>query len=113
MSNVLQTNATIIPQGPNYIPYWRKQTWGRPGTGMSQRDLAALIGLNSQSIGRIEKGTRMPSIEVLFSIAAALEIPPHILYPELWQKKIQELKDKKLSLWGHNEVGRDHSSFNN
>ena len=49
---------------------------------MTQNDLARLISRDTSLVGRYERGERLPSFETLFTIAAALEVPPHVLYPE-------------------------------
>lgn len=50
----------------------------REARGYSQEQLAALSGVSTRTIGRIETG-RSPSIETLARIAQALEVPLHAL----------------------------------
>lgn len=50
---------------------------------MSQVDLAAASGVADSYVSRLEKGDRMPSIDVIFRIAGALEIQPETLVKEL------------------------------
>lgn len=45
--------------------------------GMSQELLSGLAGLDRTHYSKIESGLRSPTIDTLFKIAAALEIPPH------------------------------------
>lgn len=49
----------------------------------SQVDLAAFCGLEHSYISRLEKGTRTPSIEVVFRLALAFEIAPERLLKEV------------------------------
>jgi transcriptional regulator with XRE-family HTH domain len=45
----------------------------REAAGLSQEKLAALAGLHRTYVSLLERGKRMPSIEVVRVIAAALE----------------------------------------
>lgn len=47
----------------------------RKELGMSQRQLAKLVGITQQFMNEIESGRKSPSIEVLINICKALEIP--------------------------------------
>lgn len=44
---------------------------------MSQEVLSGLAGLDRTHYSKIERGLRSPTIETLFRIAQALEVPPH------------------------------------
>jgi putative transcriptional regulator len=48
--------------------------------GMTQQELADLVGLARQSIISIEKGRFLPTIENALRIAAALEVPVQELF---------------------------------
>lgn len=45
--------------------------------GMSQEVLSGLAGLDRTHYSKIERGLRSPTIDTLFKIAHALNIPPH------------------------------------
>ena len=45
--------------------------------GMSQELLSGLSGLDRTHYSKIERGLRSPTLDTLFKIAQALEIPPH------------------------------------
>lgn len=45
--------------------------------GMSQELLSGLAGLDRTHYSKIERGLRSPTLDTLFKIAQALEIPPH------------------------------------
>ncbi len=45
--------------------------------GISQEVLSGLAGLDRTHYSKIERGQREPTIETLFKIAGALDIPPH------------------------------------
>lgn len=51
----------------------------RASKGISQKELASLANLDSSYISRIESGERIPTIEVIESIANALKIPVYLL----------------------------------
>jgi transcriptional regulator with XRE-family HTH domain len=53
----------------------------RKGTGMSQAELAELIGCDAPLIGRYERGVHMPGIEQLIRIAAVFNVAPGELLP--------------------------------
>ncbi len=48
----------------------------REARGLTQAGLAESCDLAVQTISRIERGVKAPSIEVLASIAEALDVPP-------------------------------------
>ncbi len=52
----------------------------RAQKGMTQQELADLVGLARQSIISIEKGRFLPTIENALRIAAALEVPIQELF---------------------------------
>ncbi|WP_458863493.1 helix-turn-helix domain-containing protein [Acidaminobacterium chupaoyuni] len=49
----------------------------RKSKGMSQEVLSGLAGLDRTHYSKIERGLRSPTIDTLFKIAHALNIPPH------------------------------------
>ena len=51
--------------------------------GMSQEVLSGLAGLDRTHYSKIERGLRSPTIDTLFRIARALDIPPHEIIKEL------------------------------
>lgn len=63
----------------------------RKSKGMSQEVLSGLAGLDRTHYSKIERGQRSPTIDTLFKIALALDIPPH----ELVQKIEQEAKERE------------------
>ena len=50
---------------------------------MSQEVLSGLAGLDRTHYSKIERGLRSPTIDTLFKIAQALDIPPHELVKEI------------------------------
>ncbi len=69
----------------------------RCAKNMSQVDLAAASGVADSYISRLEKGDRMPSIDVVFRIAGALGIQPETLVKDLKSEfaVIKQAADKK------------------
>lgn len=62
--------------------------------GMSQEVLSGLAGLDRTHYSKIERGLRSPTINTIFRIAQALEIPPHELIKEI-EAEISEQSGKK------------------
>lgn len=58
--------------------------------GMSQELLSGLAGLDRTHYSKIERGLRSPTIDTLFKIAAALELPPHQIIAELERLILRE-----------------------
>ena len=57
----------------------------RKAKGMSQEVLSGLAGLDRTHYSKIERGLRSPTIETLFKIALALDIPPHEVVTKIEQ----------------------------
>jgi len=55
----------------------------RADVGMTQDVLAAKIGKDRSYVGFIERGERNPGLEVIFDIAAALNVKPDELLKEI------------------------------
>lgn len=55
----------------------------RKAKGMSQEVLSGLAGLDRTHYSKIERGLRSPTIDTLFKIAQALDIPPNELVKEI------------------------------
>lgn len=53
----------------------------RKSMGMSQSDLAELIGCDAPLIGRYERGVNLPGIEQLIRIATVFNVAPGELLP--------------------------------
>lgn len=51
----------------------------RENRGMSQEVLSGLAGLDRTHYSKIERGLRSPTIDTIFKIAHALDIPPHTI----------------------------------
>ena len=51
----------------------------RIARGLSQEVLSGLADLDRTHYSKIERGLRIPTLDTLFKIARALEIPPHEL----------------------------------
>ena len=53
---------------------------------MSQEVLSGLAGLDRTHYSKIERGLRSPTIETLFRIAGALDVPPHMIIETIEQE---------------------------
>ena len=51
----------------------------RRTAGLTQGDLANLVGLSASFLGHIERGTRVLSVETLMAISTALDCTPNVL----------------------------------
>ena len=51
--------------------------------GMTQEVLSGLADLDRTHYSKIERGLRSPTIDTLFKIASALDVPPHQLMIEI------------------------------
>jgi len=50
---------------------------------MSQEVLSGLAGLDRTHYSKIERGLRSPTIDTLFKISQALDMPPHELIKQI------------------------------
>lgn len=66
----------------------------RKSKGMSQEVLSGLAALDRTHYSKIERGLRSPTIDTLFKIARALDIPPHELMMEI-EKAVEAQGYKK------------------
>ncbi len=64
----------------------------REEKGMSQEVLSGLAGLDRTHYSKIERGLRSPTLDTLFKIAQALDIPPHKLVKAM-EAAVQEQQD--------------------
>ena len=51
----------------------------REEKGLSQEVVSGLAGIGRTHLSAIERGKRKPTLETIFKIAEALDIPPHML----------------------------------
>jgi transcriptional regulator with XRE-family HTH domain len=61
----------------------RKLAQARRAAGLSQEALARLVGVSKATISMIECGLRMPKVDLLVRLAAALSVPPETLLPDV------------------------------
>lgn len=54
--------------------------------GMSQEVLSGLAGLDRTHYSKIERGLRSPTLDTLFKIAQALDIPPRDIVRQIEQQ---------------------------
>ena len=67
----------------------------RRSRGMSQEVLSGLAGLDRTHYSKIERGLRRPTIDTLFKIAHALDMPPHEIISTIEKAQEIEEQDKK------------------
>ena len=75
-------------------PDWKSRLWAyvaesikaaRLEAGMSQEQLAALVGLSRASIANAEKGWQRLPLHVLYDVAISTGVEVADLLPELWE----------------------------
>ena len=78
------------------IRYYRRQK------GMSQEELALKANLNPAFFGQVERGLKCPTVDTLYKIAKALEIPlPELVRfdsADIPEENIGRLKDIALRI---------------
>ncbi|MED1555670.1 helix-turn-helix transcriptional regulator [Bacillus paramycoides] len=62
----------------------------RLNSSMSQEELAFNSGLDRTYISLLERGKRKPTINTLFSLATALNVPPSQLIKELEEQLLEQ-----------------------
>lgn len=67
-------------------PIGRVIRWYRKERHMSQELLSGLAGLDRTHYSKIERGLRSPTIETLFRIAGASDVPPHMIIETIEQE---------------------------
>ena len=70
--------------------------------GMSQEVLSGLAGLDRTHYSKIERGLRSPTLDTLFKIAQALDIPPSDIVRQI-EQQISEYP-RTIILWGGKPV---------
>jgi transcriptional regulator with XRE-family HTH domain len=74
----------------------------RKTAGLSQRELACLIGLRSQSLlSEIEAGLKRPSLTVALASALVLDVPVGEVFPGLLATAKQNALERARKLHGH------------
>lgn len=66
---------------PRKTPTASPITAARLAAGLTQSQLAALVGVAPQQIGAWERGERNPKTAALLSLASALKCPVEDLFP--------------------------------
>jgi transcriptional regulator with XRE-family HTH domain len=67
--------------GGLYVALGRLMRTRRESAGMTQGELARLVGMTRTSISNIESGRQKLQIHTLYDVARALEVPPEALLP--------------------------------
>ncbi len=62
----------------------------RERKGLTQDVLSGLAGLDRTHYSKLERGLRIPTLDTLFKIGQALDVPPHMLL-----KSIEEAHSQK------------------
>ena len=62
----------------------------RERRGLTQDVLSGLAGLDRTHYSKLERGLRIPTLDTLFKIGQALDVPPHMIL-----KSIEEAHSQK------------------
>lgn len=85
----------------------------REDVGLSQRELAALVGLHQPNLAAIESGTRRPNDEMLARILRVARLRPSIPL-ELHAARVRQVADRfalsNLRVFGSAALGTDHEA---
>ncbi len=95
MEGTVSKPGTSLLTSGNLIAYWRKRRQGKPNTPLSISELATLCRISPASLRHYESGKVIPPTQTLFALAAALDIPPHILLAPLWRKMRETLAKRR------------------
>jgi transcriptional regulator with XRE-family HTH domain len=74
MARTKRTNTELAAEIGKVIREQRK------AAGMTQAALAEMIGLESETVSRMENGVRLPSIEKLVEIAESFDVPVAVFF---------------------------------
>lgn len=58
--------------------------------GLTQEVLSGLAGLDRTHYSKLERGLRSPTLDTLFKIGQALDIPPHLIVKAIEDAHVQK-----------------------
>lgn len=61
----------------------------RERKGLTQDVLSGLAGLDRTHCSKLERGLRSPTLDTLFKIGQALDVPPHIILKSIEEAHIE------------------------
>lgn len=64
----------------------------RERKGWTQEVLSGLAGLDRTHYSKLERGLRSPTLDTLFKIGQALDVPPHIILKTIEDAHAEEKK---------------------
>lgn len=64
----------------------------RERKGLTQDVLSGLAGLDRTHYSKLERGLRVPTLDTLFKIGQALDIPPHVILKSIEEAHSQAKK---------------------
>lgn len=87
---------------PNYLKTYRKRA------GLSQEELAYVLGLSGgDKVSRLERRSRVPSLETLLAYEAAFGVPARELVAGLYEKVEEETRRRAKALARRLEQGEE------
>jgi putative transcriptional regulator len=63
-----------------FYPHWSRLRSARLWAGLTQGDLAAIVGASRETISSVERGESIPSVTLALAIARALDVSVEELF---------------------------------
>jgi putative transcriptional regulator len=63
-----------------FCPHWSRMRSARLRAGLTQGDLAAIVGTSRETISSVERGESIPSLTLALAIAHALDVTVEELF---------------------------------
>ena len=79
------------PKVPNTIRSYRL------GVGLTQRQVAALVGIRAATISEWERGLACPTAAPLLRLAKAIDTTAEALYPQFYAHRDQEAANSQVA----------------
>ena len=73
----------------------------RSRSGLSQRELARLIGYRDVKVSRHERGVTIPPLAVAFAYEAVFRVPVHELFPGIQEAAVKNIEARLAALDRH------------
>ena len=89
MRNIVQPEREGPQKGCNHMNIAGRLKEGRLAKGLTQKEVANIIGSNQQNITSYEKGRSHPPLDVLKTFIELYELDPYVLLelkPQPWNK---------------------------
>jgi transcriptional regulator with XRE-family HTH domain len=82
----------MVSRLKNYLRYYRRRS------GLTQRELAYMLGLSDSAISRIERNIGQPTLTVALACQVLFGASPSNLFPEVFSQVETAVKKRALKL---------------